>query len=229
MIHFLRLCNPELEIKNIFDNAFSNYGKIIKGYDFSEDLDIMRKRNIPNSGNLYVASDEELMQTTISGDLSSIFYGNMPIQVGYCNGTTSRLNALEYHKCSEIDVAVTDLVLILGDIRNIKNNQLPSSSTEIFYVPAGTGVELYGTTLHFAPCRVSEEGFKSIIVLARGTNQPLTSFPSPKCEEDKLLWMQNKWLIAHRESLPASNGAFVGITGDNIEIKIASKNRKEVI
>ncbi|MDF2987665.1 MAG: hypothetical protein K0R50_3175, partial [Eubacterium sp.] len=127
--------------------------------------------------------------------------------------------ALEYHKCSEIDVAVTDLLLILADIRDIKNNQLPGTLTEIFYVPGNTAVELYGTTLHFAPCKVSDQGFKSIIVLAQGTNEPLPSLPSPLCGEDKLLWMRNKWLIAHKESIPASKGAFVGITGENIEIR----------
>ncbi len=227
MIDLLRQRNPGLEINSVFDNVFSHYGKIINGYNFSEGLRIMEKRNIPESGNVYVASDEELMGTAIAGDLSRTFYGNMPIQAGYCNGTTSRLNALEYHKCSEIDVAVTNLVLILGDIRNIKNNRFLSSSTEIFYVPAGTAIELFGTTLHFAPCKVTGEGFKCIIVLPQGTNQPLIPLPSPKNEEDKLLWMQNKWLIAHPCSIPAAKGAFAGIIGDNIEIKI--KNEKEVI
>lgn len=219
MIELLRQCNPGLNIKHITDAAFKKYGKILEGFDFSECFNIMENRNIPDTGNIYVASDEELMKTALAEDLSNNFYGSMPIQIGYCNGNSNRLNALEYHKCSEVDVAVTDLVLILSDIRNIKNNSLSSSDVEIFYVPAGIAVELYGTTLHFAPCKVSDQGFKSIIVLIQGTNEQLSSLPSPKCDEDKLLWMKNKWLIAHAESPSASNGAFVGITGKNIEIK----------
>ncbi|AEY66978.1 DUF4867 family protein [Clostridium sp. BNL1100] len=218
MINYLKQLNPTLQIKSILDESFLRYGKVLDQYDFSECIEIMKTKVIPDSGNVYVACDDELMSTAIEKELSNIFYGNMPIQIGYCNGNSSKLNALEYHKGSEIDVAVTDLVLILADIRDIKDNQLPSTSTEIFFVPCGTAVELYGTTLHFAPCKVSDKGFKSIIVLPAGTNQPLLSIPSPLCEEDKLLWMQNKWLIAHEESIPASKGACAGITGENIEI-----------
>ena len=219
MLNYLKQFNPTLQIKSIFDEAFLRYGKILGQYDFSKCTEIMKNKDIPDSGNVYVACDDDLMSTSIVRELTNNFYGNMPIQIGYCNGNNSTLNALEYHKASEIDVAVTDLVLILADIRDIKDNKLPSISTDIFYVPAGTAVELYGTTLHFAPCKVSDKGFKSIIVLPAGTNQPLASIPSPLCEEDKLLWMQNKWLIAHVESIPASKGAYVGITGENIEIK----------
>ncbi|EPR12982.1 DUF4867 family protein [Ruminiclostridium papyrosolvens] len=219
MINYLKQLNPTLQIKSIFDEAFLRYGKVLDQYDFSECIEIMKTKGIPDSGNVYVACDDELMSTSIAKELSNIFYGNMPIQIGYCNGNSSKLNALEYHKGSEIDVAVTDLVLILADIRDIKDNHLSSASTEIFFVPAMTAVELYGTTLHFAPCKVSDKGFKSIIVLPAGTNQPLLSIPSPLCDEDKLLWMQNKWLIAHEESIPASKGAYAGITGENFEIK----------
>lgn len=219
MLDHLRQCNPGLEINSIFDECFSNYGRIIYGYNFTEGTSIMENRSIPESGNVYVASDEELMKTTLAEELSNIFYGKMPIQIGYCNGNGNKLNALEYHKCSEIDVAVTDLVLILGDVRKIENNTISSSSTQIFYVPSNTAIELYSTTLHFAPCKVSDLGFKSMIVLTDGTNQAISLTHIPHNDEDKLLWMQNKWLIAHKDSIPASKGAFVGITGDNIEIK----------
>ena len=79
-------------------------------------------------------------------------------------------------------------------------------------------VELYGTAMHFAPCRAVESGFMAIIVLPKGTNFPLVSEKTQAKGEDRLLWMKNKWLIAHPESAVAGNGAFVGIAGDNIEI-----------
>ncbi len=219
MLNHLKQLNPTVKIQSIFDASFLKYGKVLTQYDFSECIKIMNTKGIPDSGNVYVACDADLMSTSIANELSTKFYGNIPVQIGYCNGNSSKLNALEYHKGSEIDVAVSDLVLILADIRDIKNNQLPSESTEIFYVPGGTAVELYGTTLHFAPCKVLDKGFKSIIVLPAGTNQPLSSLPAPHCDEDKLLWMQNKWLIAHEESIPAAKGAHIGIIGENIEIK----------
>lgn len=218
MIHDLQKKNPSIKIYPVTDACFAEYGKVLSGFDFSECIHIMERREIPAEGNCYIASDDEMMATPLAETLSSRFYGNMPIEIGYCNGNTTKLNALEYHKGSEIDAAVTDLVLLLDTIKNIHGNTLPSSGVKAFYVPAGTAVELYGTTLHFAPCKVTEGGYKCIVVLPAGTNAALESIPEPLCDEDKLLWMQNKWLIAHEESIPASKGAYVGITGPNIEI-----------
>ena len=79
---------------------------------------------------------------------------------------------------------------------------------------------MYETTLHFAPSRVEDSGFRCVVILPDGTNLPLDSIPEPKNEEDSLLWMRNKWLIAHKESVPASKGACVGITGRNPELRI---------
>lgn len=219
MLEYLQSQNPHITIHSITDPLFQKYGNILSGYNFNKCLEIMQTKPIPEEGNCYVASDEDMMKTDVAVQLSHRFYANMPVQIGYCNGNSSKLNALEYHKGSEIDVAVTDLVLILSDIRNIKNNKLDSSCVDVFYVPANTACELYSTTLHFAPCKITDQGYKSIIVLPEGTNAALDVLPVPNCDEDFLLWMQNKWLIAHAESIPASKGAFVGITGENIEIK----------
>jgi hypothetical protein len=219
MLKHLNSLNPHITIHSISNPCFSKYGKVLTGFDFGECIPIMQSKSIPKEGNYYEACDTELMDTHLAKELSQHFYAGMPVQIGYCNGTTSKLNALEYHKGSEIDVAITDLVLLLADVRNIINNTLDSTFVEAFYLPAGTACELYATTLHFAPCKTDNAGFKSIIVLPEGTNTPLETFPEPKCEEDKLLWMKNKWLIAHPESIPASKGAYAGILGENIEIK----------
>ena len=47
-------------------------------------------------------------------EIEKIFYGELPIQIGYCNGHNELLNAVEYHRSSEINLAATDAVLILG-------------------------------------------------------------------------------------------------------------------
>lgn len=217
MIEQLRQKNPNLKLYDARDPEFLKFGKLLMEYDFGECIEIMHQKNIPAEGNCYVASDPDLMNTPLASIMTSHFYANVNAQVGYCNGNTAQLNALEYHKCSEINVAVTDMVLLLADVRQIKGNQLCTEDVTGFYVPAGCAVELYSTTLHFAPCKVSDEGFKSIVVLTQGTNSPLESLPTPYTPEDKLIWMQNKWLIAHKESIPASKGAYVGLIGENIQ------------
>ena len=37
--------------------------------------------------------------------------------------------------------------------------------------------------------------------------------------EDRLLWARNKWLLAHEETREAKEGAYVGIKGENIDIR----------
>lgn len=48
-----------------------------------------------------------------------------------------------------------------------------TAKVEAFFVPAGTGVELYATTLHYAPCTAQEGGFRCVVVLPKGTNEEL--------------------------------------------------------
>ena len=79
-------------------------------------------------------------------------------------------------------------------------------------------VEVYATTLHYAPCHTNAaEGFCTAVVLPRGTN---TEKPSvvQRGGEDALLWARNKWLLAHAASDEAAQGAYVGLAGENIDI-----------
>jgi hypothetical protein len=118
------------------------------------------------------------------------------------------------------------MVLLLAPLQSVKNGKLNTSAVEAFYVPKGTVVEVYETTLHYAPCNavkngeVSKEGFRVIVVLPKDTNTEKPKL-SEKNLEDKLLWARNKWLIAHPDSSEAKQGAFVGLSGINIDISKA--------
>ena len=211
--------NKHLLFYHVQDSAFMEYGNIIQGYSFDELLQYMKNKEIPQDQNEYVASVPEMELSVVKIQLESAFYGEIPIQIGYCNGSNSSMNGLEYHKSSEINVAATDLVLLLGKVRDIKENSYKSSQVVAFYIPKGTAIELYSTTLHFAPCKVEEEGFKTVVILPAGTNEPLTQKCKHYRKEDELLFMKNKWLLVHpdREIL-VSRGAYVGIQGENITI-----------
>ena len=92
---------------------------------------------------------------------------------------------------------------------------LKSEIAYIKTVPAGTAIEVYATTLHYAPCHVNESGFQCVVVLPKGTNTELT-FEKAAEGEDKLLTAKNKWLIGHEEA--AIEGAFNGLKGENVGI-----------
>ncbi|WP_085833077.1 DUF4867 family protein [Clostridium merdae] len=211
--------NPTLSLYPVTHESFRQYGRIVTEYDFSSWLQTMAEIAVPDSGNMYVADEPRLSKSPLADAVKERLNGSMPIQVGYCNGNGSQLNALEYHKTPELNLAVTDLVLLLADVRDVENNTLDTSLVKGYYLPAGTACELYGTTLHFAPCKVSDKGFQCVVVLPKGTNQPLKQLPAKADGEEKLLWMQGKWLIAHPESELAQNGAYAGLTGVNLLVE----------
>ena len=207
-------------IKSVFDRDFRKYGKVVEGYDWTELLDTLNKvSEKPEDGTIYEPGDAWLEGLPIYQELSDRMYGGMPIQTGYCNGSYTMLNCLEYHRDSEINVAADDVVLLLGSEQDIENNMYDTSKVEAFLCPKGTGVEVYGSTLHYAPCEAKKgAGFRVVIVLPKGTNTDKPDF-EPKCDEDTFMTARNKWLLAHPESSEAAGGARIGLVGINIDIK----------
>ena len=204
-----------MKIQKVTDPAFRKYGQVLEGYDFTGLIKEMKHTPVPEDV-IYVPSVEELEALDVMKDLQNKGYGGLPIQIGYCNGHNKKLNAVEYHRNSEINVAVTDLVLLIGHQQDIEpDHTYDTSRIEAFLVPAGTGIEVYATTLHYAPCHVNEGGFQCVVVLPKGTNTDLT-FQTGKTGEDSLMTAKNKWLIAHEDA--KIEGAFNGLKGENITI-----------
>ena len=204
-----------MQIKNVNDAAFRTYGRILSDLDIQELMDKMQETPLPEDV-IYVPSDDALESLEICQVMSKSTYGDMPVQIGYCNGHNHLLNGLEYHRSSEINIAVTDMILLIGRQQDIEADYTyDTSKVEAFLVPAGTAIEVYATTLHYAPCGVDDAGFRCVVVLPRGTNYEVTA--PDDTAEDKLLAATNKWLIAHADA--HIDGAFVGLKGINISIK----------
>lgn len=208
-----------MKLLSVKDDAFRKYGKVVDNVDFTELIEVLSKTPVPDDV-VYEPSVAELENTSAMEPLSIIAYGEMPIQIGYCNGHNSLLNALEYHRDSEINIAATDAILLVGLVSDIeKDYTYDTAKVEAFLLPAGVAVELYATTLHYAPCGVNGAGFQVAIVLPKGTNYPLSKVHAPITDgdlnEDALIAAVNKWLIGHPEGgLP--EGSFLGLKGENI-------------
>lgn len=204
-----------MKIYNINDTSFKKYGKILKNYKFDELLNLMENSDCGENV-VYYPSVEKLENTNDMKILQNEVYGGMPIQIGYCNGQNNKLNALEYHRDSEVNIAVTDLILLLGLQQDITEDfTYDSSKVEAFLVPKGTAIEVYATTLHYAPCGVDNKNFKCVVVLPKGTNTDI-DFEISKENENALLFARNKWLIAHEEA--NIENAVNGIYGENITL-----------
>lgn len=204
-----------MEVQNIKDSGFKKYGRILTGYDFTELCVAMETSPVPETV-VYEPSVSSLERLPIAEDFKDRAYGGLPVQIGYCNGSNNFLNAVEYHRNSELNIAVTDAVLILGRQQDIEDDYTyDTSRMEMFRIPAGAGVEIYGTTLHYAPCNADGKGFKMVVVLPRGTNYPLSRTRSNG--EDRLLAATNKWLIGHAQGgLPENT--FIGLKGENLSV-----------
>src|SRR5574344_221559 len=213
-----------MKIKSVFSHSFERYGRILKGYDVKELLEKLEATTKkPDNAVIYEPGDAGLEALPVAKEFCTNIYGGMPIQIGYCNGNNTKLNCFEYHRGSEINIPADDMVLLLAPLQSVKNGKLNTNTVEAFSVPKGTVVQIYETTLHYAPCNgfrkgeVLKDGFRVIIVLPKGTN---LAKPEIKVidQEDRLLWAANKWLIAHPDTNEAKAGAFAGHVGANPDI-----------
>lgn len=215
----LRRANPALPLYSVLDAEFAPYGRVL-AMETGALAEAMAATPLPETGNRYIASLPELEALPIIRTLSDSVFGGMSVQAGTCNGHGYTLNALEYHKCSEVNFSTRGLVLLLALPSRLQDGQLDSRDVVGFYLPPQVLVEIHPLVLHFAPCRVRPEGFDCLVVLEQGTNTPLERVDTAAPGEQKLLWMRNKWLTCHPDSPQAAQGAYIGISGENLQLKL---------
>ncbi len=207
-----------MKIYSVMDKEFAPYGKVLGGYDTDSLMKALDETTPLPDGVEYVMSEASLECTEVFGQLQNNAYGGMPIQLGWCNGHNTKLNCLEYHRDSEINIGLRDFILLVAKADDIVDGKLDTSKVKAFRAGAGQVVEVYATTLHYAPCSAKKsEGFKVVIALPKGTNGAMPNITA-KNEEDKWLRACNKWLLAHKDASEAGDGAYIGLTGDNIDI-----------
>ena len=208
-----------MKIYSVLDPEFKAYGQVVTGMEdtASEILSVLKDAPQPE-GVDYVAEYAPLQELPAMVAVSEHLYGGMPVQLGWCNGHNTKLNCLEYHRDSEFNLGTEDFILLLARQEEIENGVLDTAKVKAFRAPAGTMVEVFSTTLHYAPCHCDPaKGFRVLVALPQGTNTDRPSITN-QAPEDKLLWARNKWLLAHKESGEAAAGAYVGLTGENLDI-----------
>ena len=209
-----------MHIYSVNDPEFKSYGNVwddVPSELTSPVLEALSATPIPE-GSKYVASAPELEGVKDADKLGFLMFGGRPFQLGWCNGHNTQLNCLEYHRASEFNLGARDFILLVAHRWEIEDGKLDTAKVKAFRAPAGTLVEVYATTLHYAPCHVDPaKGFRVLVALPQGTN---TAKPEIKADggDDAQLWACNKWLLAHVESSEAAAGAYVGLEGVNIDI-----------
>ena len=208
-----------MTIYSVFDTEFKPYGQIVTGLDQTVRELLTGLAATPQGPAVeYVPTDPALQELPAAVELSEHCFGGMPVQLGWCNGRNTRLNCLEYHRDSEFNLGTEDFILLLARQEEIVDGVLDTARVKAFRVPAGVLVEVYATTLHYAPCHCdAAKGFRVLVALPWGTNTGRPAMEN-KTAEDPYLTARNKWLLAHPDSDEARGGAKVGLTGKNIDI-----------
>lgn len=215
MLEILKKNNPGIKLYSVYDEEFRKFGRVIEGIDTDEIVNVAECIENPEVGVRYLPTEEKFENLAIARQLEAEVFGTLPSEIGYCWGHNSFLNATEWHSSSEVNIAVTPLVLFLSHLWDIKDGKTDSEKFTAFYVPAGAVVEVYATTTHYCPCQVRDEGFGCVVVLPEGTNTSLEVKTS-----NKFMTAKNKWVIAHNDNKPMiERGVIPGIGGTNFEIK----------
>ena len=208
-----------MKIYSVFDPEFKPYGQVVDGMEetVQKILDVLK--DAPQGAGVdYVPEYEPLQELPAMVEISEHCYGGMPVQLGWCNGHNTRLNCLEYHRDSEFNLGTENFILLLAKQDEIVDGVLDTARVKAFKAPAGVLVEVYATTLHYAPCHCDpEKGFRVLVALPMGTNTDKPVMTN-QTSEDRLLWARNKWLLAHPDSGEAKQGAHIGLAGENIDI-----------
>ncbi len=209
-----------LEILSVNDPAFAEYGAVWADVGTALTGAIAQaleeETPLPVATD-YVPEDPAIQNLDAAAALAPALFGGLPVQFGWCNGHNTKLNCLEYHRTSEFNLGSRDFVLLLAKQADIVDGKLDTACVKAFRVPAGVLVEVYATTLHYAPCNADEKGFKVLVALPSGTNLNAPALLATGGDSE-LLWASNKWLLAHAESAEAAAGAPVRLTGENITI-----------
>ncbi len=235
ILQALRAENPRFAIGSIHSPGFRRYGRplVLDTAAFCAAAEAAVEW--PAEGSRYLAALPQLEALPQAEAFRAEYCGQLDEQFGFCWGHSSRLDALEWHTCSEFNIATRPLVLLLAKRAELEEAggllRLDSAKVEAFYLAAGEAAEIYADTLHFCPCEASRQGFGCIVGLARGTNLPLETPACPKgpgavaCEKrlpgrSPLLWAKNKWLLAHEQNAPLiARGAVPGIYGENRQVR----------
>ena len=218
-LEILRRKNPGLSFYSVFDDAFRQFGRVVPFVAGVLIAACEKAAVMPRCGTRYEAAMPALEAPRTLEAVRHTLRGEGACQVGCCFGYNSRLNCLEYHRASEHNIAVTDIVLLLAPQQAMQGFDLPDGQIRAFFVPKGTTIEVYATSMHYCPCQTSDAGFSCIVILPRGTNLPLTQ-PRPETGDGRLLYAVDKWLIAHPDNKEdIEKGAYSGLTGENYEVK----------
>lgn len=206
-----------MEIMTVENVAFAAYGRVLAGYPVAGALEAIREvpmedglRYQPRAEVLHLAPDAEKC-----GDM---FFGGLPYQLGYLVGTKTKLDELHFHRSCALYAGAEAFVLLAAAPGDLADGKLDVGRIRAFLVPAGVAVEVYGGVVHALRRAPKQAGIRALVLLPYATKSNYRTTDQANFV-DKMLWGRNTWVLAHRFSPEAVDGAVVALEGDNLDIK----------
>ena len=221
LLEALNRLNPDVGILPVGDPAFRRFGEVHEGFRVESLLAHLDGSVKPADGIFYEpdAVGIDRFPDEVLPLQRAVFGGVADLQAGWMYGRNSSVAALEYHKCAEVMLAGTDMIVFVGLVQDISwpEGTYDLSRVQAFLLPRGAVCEIAPCSLHGAPLHARKaEGFRSIVILPRGTRAEL-DFPPSTGGEPRLLQGRNTWLIAH-SSGSRDASLHLGLKGREIEL-----------
>lgn len=156
-----------MHIYSVYDEAFRPYGRVAEGLADKVLMHALGQTPMPEESTMYVPQDPALQALPAAEIFRTHAFGGMPVQMGWCNGRNTKLNCLEYHRSSEFNLGTEDFILLVARQQEAVQGKLDTAYVAAFLVPAGVLVEIYATTLHYAPCHVDARAASVFWLLCR--------------------------------------------------------------
>ena len=159
--------------------------------DTAEFVATMKAKEAIKEGVVYEPSDADLEALPLFKQMQDEVYGGLEVEFGFCSGYNNKLNAVEYHRSSEIDIAATDLILMLGRQQDIDytNNTYETKNIECFFCTSRySSRTLCDNSSLMHHVKKIMKNSVVVVVLPKGTNLPLQAKPVENKGENQLLF-----------------------------------------
>ena len=211
----IQVYNQNRQFFTADSEAFSPYGRILP-YDAKQWCNMAAQLYpLEMEKAAYRCDDPALLHdATIISRIKRDIFGEMDIQVGIVAGQNEYLTGIEFHQGSEVNIAITDCLLLLGLKSELQETVYDANKTKAFYIEKGTVLEIFDSTLHYTPIQTEKAGFSLGVILLKGTNTDIDTV------KGSMLTKKNKWYITHpSQTAKIEAGCLPGLQGELIHIK----------
>ena len=215
--------NPDVHLLTLSDPSFADFGIRYEDYDLTQIERVMADVIPPEEGTAYLPSLPQLEATETIQAIGRDVYAGMPIEAGVTQGHARTFTAFEYHQCSETNIMLDDVVMVLAQRRVLeaKGKIDPNRDAALFYVPKGSVIELYNSTLHYTPLSVSTKAYQVLVIAVKGTNEPL---PAGFSSQNPRVVKQGKFQVVHPSRKDKiAQGYQVGLSGKVLTVNPVSE------